>query len=277
MAFVFRSRICLSLGLLLAVVSTAAGQAATQPAPGDSFRAIVLQKGPLLLHLPGIGGYRGIDHRMLAGLRDAGVQGNFVVYDWTQQHPGIIALQSYQRNHQEAQRVADLITEHLEIDPTSPIYLTAHSGGCGIAVWALERLPPNVKVQTVLLMAPALSPKYDLSAALRHVNGKMYVFTSTLDSAILNFGTRIFGTIDGVQTIAAGFGGFVQPAGADPLMYKKLVQRPYQKDWIRYGDYGEHIGAMSRPFAAAILAPLIGPLPIALPTTEPSDSQAAKY
>ena len=257
--------------ILLAVASIAAEQATSQPAPDDSFRAIVLAKGPLFLHLPGVGGYRGIDRNMLAGLRDAGLTGNFVVYDWTEQHQGIAALQSYQKNHQEAQRVADLIAAHAEADPGSPIYLTAHSGGCGIAVWALEKLPANVKVQTVLLMAPALSPKYDLSAALRHVTGKTYVFSSTLDSAILNLGTRIFGTIDGVQTIAAGFSGFVQPVGADPLMYQKVIACPYQRDWMKFNDYGEHIGAMSRPFAAAILAPLIGSAQA--PTTQPDNVQ----
>ena len=37
----------------------------------------------------------------------------------------------------------------------------------------------------------------------------------------------------------------------------------------RYGDFGNHIGGMSRAFAAAILAPLISPSP-----TTPADAQA---
>jgi hypothetical protein len=40
-------------------------------------------------------------------------------------------------------------------------------------------------------------------------------------------------------------------------MYRKLVQRPYDPSWMKYWDFGDHIGAMSRPFAQAILAPLI--------------------
>jgi pimeloyl-ACP methyl ester carboxylesterase len=206
---------------------------------------------------------------MLAGLRDGGVKANFVICDWTNDDPGIAALQGYARNHLQAQRIADLILAHRAADPNSPIYLTAHSGGCGLAVWALEKLPSNVKVRTVLLIAPALSPGYDLTQALHHVDGQMYAFSRTLDSVVLETGTRLFGTIDGVQTAAAGFSGFIQPPTADPSMYQKLIQRTYQSDWAKYNDFGNHIGAMSRPFAKAILAPLVES---ATSTTQPSDA-----
>jgi pimeloyl-ACP methyl ester carboxylesterase len=261
---------CFTLILLLGAVSVAAGQPTTRPDPMDALMAAVSVEGPLILHLPGIGGPRLCDHRMLQGLRDGGVKGTFLICDWTENDPGIAALQGYERNRKEAQKIADLIAAHAAVDPDSPIYLTAHSGGCGLAVWALEKLPANVNVRRVLLIAPALSPGYDLSKALHHVDEKMYAFSSTLDTVVLDTGTRLFGTIDGVQTAAAGFGGFVQPAGADPSMYQKLVQRRYESDWIKYNDYGNHIGAMSRPFARAILAPLI--LPPDEASTQPSDS-----
>jgi hypothetical protein len=258
--------------LVFALAPIAAGEPTTQPDPPDVLLPAVSARGPLLLHLPGIGGPRMCDHRMLAGLRDGGVKANFVICDWTENDPGIAALQGYARNHRQAQRIAYLILAHVAADPDSPIYLTAHSGGCGLAVWALEKLPPNVKLQTVILIAPALSPTYNLTMALQHVDGKMYAFSSLLDTVVLETGTRLFGTIDGVQTAAAGFGGFVQPPGADPLIYQNLIQRTYQHDWARYNDFGDHIGAMSRPFAKAILAPLI--VPAQASTTQPSDSSA---
>jgi len=251
----------------LGIAALAYGGPATRPASEEILRARIAQKGPLLLHLPGIAGPRWSDRRMLAGLRDGGVKANFVIYDWTEHDPGIDALQGYARNHTEAKKIADMIAAHAAADPDSPIYLTAHSGGCALAVWALERLPAPVKVQTVLLIAPALSPGYDLTAALRHVEGRMYVFSSTLDVVVLYSGTKIFGTMDGVHSPAAGFAGFVQPPSADPLTYQKLVQFQYQKDWARYFDFGDHIGGMSRPFAKAVLAPLIDPDPS--PSTRP--------
>ena len=272
MARMFRSGFPLILFLIFALASAALGQPTTDPDPPDPLLSAVSAHGPLLLHLPGIGGPRLCDHRMLAGLRDGGVKANFVICDWTENDPGIAALQGYARNRREAQRIADLILAHIAADPDSPIYLTAHSGGCGLAVWALEKLPPDVKLQTVLLIAPALSPGYDLTRALHHVDGNMYAFSSLLDTVVLETGTRLFGTIDGVQTPAAGFSGFVQPPGADPLFYQKLIQRTYQRDWARYNDFGDHIGAMSRPFAKAILAPLI--CPAAGSTTQPSNAAA---
>jgi pimeloyl-ACP methyl ester carboxylesterase len=269
MFVMFRIRLLISFSVLLAVATTAVGGQTTRPSPAGPLLAKVTAKGPLLLHLPGVGGYLGIDRRMLSGLRDAGVDANIVVYDWTERDPGIHALQAYDRNRHEAEKIAGLIAAHAVADPRSPIYITAHSGGCGLAAWALADLPEDVKVQTVMFIAPALSPRFDLSAALRHVDGRLYVFSSRFDTLVLFTGTRIFGTIDGVQTEAAGFSGFIQPKNADPLLYQKVVPCAYQTDWAKYGDSGDHIGGMSRAFATAILAPLIS----AAPTTQ-ADAKA---
>jgi predicted alpha/beta hydrolase family esterase len=230
----------------------------TQPTPADPIPAGVVEKGTLILHLPGIGGFLGCDRHMVTGLSDAGVTAHIEIYDWTEHDPGIHDLHAYDRNQKEAQRIADMIVAHHKADPTSKILLTAHSGGCGIAIWALEKLPPDVNVQTVLLMAPALSPTYDLSMALTHVQDHVYVFSSIYDTIVLNTGTKLFGTIDGVDTAAAGFGGFVMPPNANADAYKKLTPRPYDKDWMKLNNLGDHVGAMSRQFAATILAPLLG-------------------
>jgi pimeloyl-ACP methyl ester carboxylesterase len=264
----FHGRFWLLGFVSLGIAALAYGGPATRPAPEEILRARITQKGPLLLHLPGIAGPRWCDRRMLAGLCDGGVKANTVIYDWTEHDPGIDALRGYARNHREAKKIAGMIAAHAAADPDSPIYLTAHSGGCALAVWALENLPASVKVRTVVLIAPALSPGYDLTAALRHVEGKTLVFCSTLDVVVLYSGTKLFGTMDGVQSAAAGFAGFVQPPSADPLMYRKLVQFQYQNDWARYFDFGDHIGGMSLPFAKAVLAPLIDPVPA--PSTRPA-------
>jgi len=210
-----------------------------------------------LLHLPGIAGERRVDHNLVRGLHDGGWDGQETIYDWTEQDPGLDALRARKRNLEEAAKVAGLIEMRLRKDPKLQITLTSHSGGTGIAVWALEKLPNHVQVQTLVLMAPALSPTYDLSKALRHVRGKAYVFYSENDTVVLGVGTRLFGTIDGVNTPAAGLVGFKRPESADAPQYDKLVQKPYDKGWMIFGNIGDHIGCMSRPFAQNVIAPIL--------------------
>ena|ERR1700722_3278689 len=212
---------------------------------------------PCVLHFPGIGGYLLVDKHLMLGLADGGVKAEIECYDWTLNHPGIDALHGYDRNHKEAGFLADLIVKREALWPDCSIVLTGHSGGAGIVIWTLERLPPDVKVDAAFLLAPALSPTYDLSAALKHVRRRMYVFYSSDDYLILGTGCRIFGTMDGEFTDAAGLVSFAIPKSADLDQYKKLKQIPYDPAWGWLGNFGDHIGPMARPFVAKIVAPLV--------------------
>jgi len=194
---------------------------------------------------------------MTVGLKDGGWDGPVSIYDWTENDPGLDALLAYKRNIGQAEKVAARIEERLRKDPKLGITVTCHSGGTGIAVWALERLPEGMQIQSMVLLASALSPDYDLSKALRHVRGKAYVFYSKNDQVVLGAGTRLFGTIDGVKTDAAGLIGFRIPDAADKHEYEKLVQKPYDNGWIAFQNIGNHIGCMSQPFAENVVAPLL--------------------
>ncbi|HEX8521692.1 MAG TPA: hypothetical protein VF669_05495 [Tepidisphaeraceae bacterium] len=222
------------------------------------------------LHLPGIGGYRNIDRNVVRGLDDGNLDGTIDHYDWTTADPGLGALLARQRNMDESNNVAQILLEHSRANPNARISVTAHSGGAGIIAWALEKLPDDVQIDTLVLLAPALSPTYDLTKALKHVRGHVYVFYSQFDATVLGVGTSLFGTIDGVKTQAAGMVGFKQPAKSDPDQYKKILQIPHDRTWIRaYGNMGDHVGTMNRTFAREVLAPLI--LTGKLPTTQPID------
>jgi hypothetical protein len=153
--------------------------------------------------------------------------------------------------------VADLLTKQFRANAEQPIYLICHSGGAGPATWALEKLPPDVKVACFVMLAPALSPQYDLSKALAHVTGCAYCFNSVDDDLVLGTGTKMFGTIDGMRCDAAGRVGFERPATADEKAYAKLVHKPYESAWSRYGHVGGHVGCMGSPFVQAIVAPLM--------------------
>jgi len=218
---------------------------------------------PQLIHLPGIGGHMRIDDNLIAGLKQGGLDADMRIYDWTGPDRGIIALGSATRHSDESSKVAEMITAIYRANPRTPIIITSHSAGTGIAIWALEKLPDDVQIDTLLMMQSALSPNYDLSKALRHVRGRAYSFCSIYDPVLGGAGTGLLGTVDRIQTEAAGRVGFARPPRADARAYDKLQQIAYDESWMQLGNPGDHIGPMRRRFAKEMLAPLLetGKLP----------------
>ena len=216
----------------------------------------IVAEPPYLLHLPGIGGHMGIDDALLRGLREGGISGTIDLYDWTDIDRGLPALGNQSRHREQASIVARRLSDYARQHPGSSITVTCHSAGCGIAAFALEQLPNDVKIDKLLMMQSALSPKYDLSNALRHVNTAAYSFYSEYDP-VLDYGTRGFGTVDRVFTAAAGRVSYTCPTGGDPRQYQKLAQFSYDDSWLKLGNVGDHIGPMNRRFARDILAPLL--------------------
>ena len=216
---------------------------------------------PWLLHLPGIAGPRDIDRSLINGLTAGGVDAQTEMYDWTGGTGGLQALMAYTYNRQQAEKVAEKIVAAHRADPQRKIFLTAHSGGAAIVTWALEQLPEGVLVDRVLMLAPALSPGYDMTKALKHVRQVIDVFYSPNDGVVLGAGTKVFGTMDRVRCEAAGKVGFKKPDSADEGAYKKLINHPYKPEWNElYGNNGDHITPMSKSFARGLLAPLLGGL-----------------
>src|SRR5688572_3875928 len=173
----------LLLAALLIVSQGSGGRASAEEARPANAGA-----KPYILHLPGIGGERGIDHALLRGLREAGIEAEYEIYDWTHGDIGVQALVAAEAHKRESRKIADLIAHYAKSNPGAPIYITSHSAGTGLATWALEQLPDDVKVHSVFMFASALSPTYDLTRALAHVTGKVHVFSSPNDAAVLSIG-----------------------------------------------------------------------------------------
>jgi hypothetical protein len=122
----------------------------------------------------------------------------------------------------------------------------------------VEDLPEGVQVQSVLLVEPAVDPNHDLSRALHHVRGHLFVTKSGGDFILLGIGTMLVGTTDGgIHAAAAGNVGFNMPASADKDEYRKLVEIPYQSDWTKYRNFGGHVGPLDREFAKKVLGPMV--------------------
>ncbi len=159
----------------------------------------------------------------------------------------------------KAQKVADEVQKFLAERPGAPVFLIGKSGGTGVIVKALERLPDDVVTRAVLI-APALSARYDLTRALGAVRREMVVFWSPFDLIVLGAGTRIFGTIDRVKAVSAGLVGFRVPDALDETQkarYGKLRQVRWRPRMASTGYLGGHVGPDSPAFLRKYVVPLL--------------------
>ena len=230
--------------------------------PGHMRSAERIRRGMVFV-LPGIEGRSVWNLNIALGLDEGGVTSAIDIFDWTTGMPAgyLINLTDLERNRRQARLLADKIVAHREKYPGSPVHIIGHSGGGGVAVLALEALPPGRQIDMVILLAPALSPDYDLTSALRRTRHGICNFYSEYDVGLLKVGTSIFGPIDRHYGPSAGAVGFELPADADDsarAMYRRrLRQIAWEKQLRQHGADGSHIGWASRRFAREYLAPLI--------------------
>lgn len=241
------------------------------------------QRG-LVVVLPGIEGESVLTRSVALGLDEGHVEQAIEVFDWTLPLPGayLFNLTDLERNRQQARKLADRILRFRDEHPAAPVFVLGHSGGGGVATLAVEALPAECRIDMLLLLAPALSPNYDLSAALRRTRYGIHNFYSPLDVGFLTVGTTVFGGIDREHGASAGALGFSPPATlsrTDKRQYDaKLRQTRWNIRLARSGATGGHLGWASSKFAREHLAPMIvryarrsleRPDPA---TTRPSDS-----
>ncbi|NLX13717.1 MAG: hypothetical protein GXY44_08715 [Phycisphaerales bacterium] len=221
-----------------------------------------LEKGYVVV-LPGIEGKSFLNVNIARGLDDGGVRSYIKIHDWT---PGTLLLfpvtmRAESRNQRQARRVAQMIIDYQDKYPNRPVHLIGHSGGGGLAVFTLEALPPQRRIASAILLAPALAPTYDLSRALRRTEYGIYNYYSRRDLGFLGAGTTIVGTIDGEHTSAAGAVGFQVPYGLSEegreLYRTRLHQQRYTPKMAESGHSGGHLGWADRKFVAEWLAPIL--------------------
>jgi pimeloyl-ACP methyl ester carboxylesterase len=162
-----------------------------------------MDKG-LVIILPGIEGRSFMNENLARGLNEGGVGMGIEIYEWGK--PGgsmLINITDYERNKEEAQRLAEHIQAYRHAHPGAAIHVIGHSGGGGLAVLAVERLPNDVSVSSVILLAAAISPQYDLSGALAHSKYGIFNYYSPYDAVFLR-GTNVAGTIDRQPGDASG-------------------------------------------------------------------------
>jgi pimeloyl-ACP methyl ester carboxylesterase len=197
------------------------------------------------------------------GMRAAGYRGNVEVFGWQCLLGWTLRDQiDRDRNRAEARRLAKLIEKYCAQHPGRPVDLIALSAGTGVATWALEDLPLDCRVRTVVFLGSSLSGDYDLSAALSHVSGRLHVFSCEHDP-ILRFMLPMAGSVDReffTQHILGLDGATPPPTGspaAHALYAQHVRNHPYQDDWRQCGYYGFHEDGANADFIEKVVAPLI--------------------
>ncbi len=213
--------------------------------------------------LPGIEGKGPANRNIALGLEKGGASSAIEIFDWTTGLPAayVVNLVTLERNKRQAAALADRIVAYRDLYPDRPVVLIGHSGGGGVAVLALEALPPGRQIDMAILLAPAISPDYDLSTALRRTRNGIVNFHSRRDVGFLGVGTTIFGRIDRRHGPSAGAVGFKPPEDLgeeDTALYReRLMQVGWDKSLRKFGASGSHFGWVNQKFVATYLARLI--------------------
>lgn len=140
--------------------------------------------------------------------------------------------------------------------PAGRLTLLGHSAGCGVILGSLSRLGKRVDVENVVLLAPSVSPDYQIAPALRQIAGTLHVFFSDSDRLWLGWRTSTFGTYDSVKSEAAGKVG-LNVEQLDSNLRCKIVQHSYEREYAEMGNAGGHFGALARRFNDKVIAPLV--------------------
>lgn len=198
------------------------------------------------------------------GLRAAGYRGDVRNFVWTISfNPLVDQLVTV-----NAKARAGLLSQNMERYhqryPQNEINVIALSAGTGVAIWAIEDLK-RARANNVILLGSSLSHDYDVSQALRHIKGKIYVYYSSYD-AVLE-AVEIVGTIDGKRGAkSAGQVGLKAPRGAED----RIVNVPWQRSYMRYGWAGGHTDCVNDRFIRYVVGPLIVPDAAPDPTMAPT-------
>ncbi len=252
------ARVGLHLG---AIAATLLLTGCASPMPD---RASRMQRG-YIYYLDGAGGGKPL-HNWSSGVREgfraAGYTGAGEMFSW-ETGLGVTADQvaSVEYKRGKATELATKIADFQRQQPQAPITLIGLSAGTAMAVFTLELLPPETAVETVILLSGSLSADYDLTSALRHVRGRVYVFTSHRDG-VLQYLMPIAGAADRADAShgAIGVDGVRLPRTTSTdtrQLYRKVVTVPWKEEFARLGNAGGHTDTVKAPFVQAVVAPLV--------------------
>lgn len=274
-----RTRLCWTVAVLLWLsgcnaLSPSAPSIALDSSASDSALCLVAHKPPteakasagsrqsLVIVLDGAGGFEAASRSIWKTAAECGIPLEVHSFHWTHGYLRIFSDQMHaSHTRQLGQELAEFLWTCRQKTPDRPIYLLGHSAGCGVALVAAAKLPPNT-LERIVLLAPAVSAKHDLRAALRSSYQGIDVFISNHDWCCLGIGVVLAGTTDRYRLSgAAGKIGFqpILTCAEDEALYAKLRQYPWNPGLMWTGHKGGHYGGYQPGFLRAFVFPLLCP------------------
>jgi pimeloyl-ACP methyl ester carboxylesterase len=201
----------------------------------------------LVIILPGIEGVSSMNRNIRAGLVDAGVYRAMPIYSWGRPIPGVGMLlnqMDFVGNRLAGARIARMIVEYQSNHPGRPVHVIGHSGGGGVAVFVAEGMPPEAKLNGLILLSASIWHGYDLTKALSRCKSGIVNFYNRQDSALLGLGTTLTSNVDGMRGPSAGLIGFKVP---DDPAKRSSYRRLYQREITSAMGYGDPHAAATEP------------------------------
>ena len=211
----------------------------------------------LVVILPGIEGCSTINDGIARGLVAANIRHAVCIRDWRRYRPwSPLHMVSLKHNRQQAALLAEQILTYQQEFPGRPIHLIGHSAGAGMALFILEALPEQVQIDSVILLAAAVSRSFPVDSVLSKTRDGIWNFYSPLDFPTVGIGTAVFGTMDRRHSVSAGALGFDVKHARDcsgPLLRQVRYRWRMAESW----NFGGHFGWTNAAFVRRHLAPIV--------------------
>jgi hypothetical protein len=182
-------------------------------------------------------------------------------FPWSHGHGRLFAdLWHHSHHRAKGKELADLLLHQRRTCPSGKIYIVCHSAGAAVVLAAAGCLPPHT-IDRIVLLAPAVSPEYDLRPALCCSREGIDSFYSSRD--LISRLMCLVGTADGHWQCSAGCVGFT-PVGdgwAEEGLYRNLRQYAWQKEMAEASHHGGHFGCTQLDFFRCYVIPLLNSCP----------------
>lgn len=219
---------------------------------------------------PGVEGGAARMRPAIRAFRDVGVDGAIEIHDWDRAMGLVRNLVDHKRNRRDARRIARRIEQYHGEHPNNPVDLIGYSGGGGMAVMVAEALSERIRIRNLVLVQPALSSRYNLSSAIRHVDGSLVHFSSPLDAVVLGMGTTALGTMDRVYGPSSGWLGIdLEYAAPERELRDKVTQITWSPSMVSSGHWGGHAQIFGYAWNRRYVAPHLLPRQSSRPPAKP--------